>query len=241
MIQGTCTTRQRRYAGSSIQNRQKLLESEKGGGMAVIFLGLMITLLVLLVVVNAADYALYSSKRNLIAKAIDYSVCAAIQEIDGTASEEGLSRGYDDTTGNLSVDGIFIKKESADEAFFSTFQSNTGIERNTIKDKLVIVILNPVQGELEYIIGQGAVRDEGEIPKPEQAEGVINDWISAHCNTNDPGSDGQVIFVNGNPDTNEFKSRPYYMVFIRNYQIDGLFRKRSATFVGFASARVDRR
>jgi len=212
-----------------------------GGGLAVTFLSLMVMLLILIVIVNVADYALYSFKRNMIGKAVDYSVCAAVQEIDRARSEEGLSRGYDEATGNILVDGIYIDETPADNAFFSTFQLNTGIRRDTVKGKVLVIIVNPTSSGLEYIIKKDTARTEGSITDPGQIEGIINTAISEYCNTPDSENDKQEIYVGGNPDTNEFKKRPYYMVFIKNYEIDGLFRKRTATYVGFAGAKMERK
>ena len=52
--------------------------------------------------------------------------------------------------------------------------------------------------------------------------------------------DGHTVYVNGNIRTNEFIKRPYYMVFIRNYPINGLFSKKTATFICFKGGKVDR-
>lgn len=205
------------------------------------FLSLMVMLLILIVVVNAADYALYSFKRNMIGKAIDYSVCAAVQEIDRTKSAEGLSRGYDEATGSILVDNIYIDEISADNAFFATFQSNTGIRRDTMKDKMLVIIMNPTSTGIEYIIKKDTAREQGAVTGPGEIEGIINAAISEYYNTSASENDRQEIYVNGNPVTNEFKKRPYYMVFIRNYEIDGLFRRRTATYVGFAGAKMERR
>lgn len=209
--------------------------------MAVTFLSLMVMLLILIVIVNIADYALYSFKRNMIGKAINYSVCAAVQEIDRTRSEEGLSQGYDEATGNILLDDIYIDEASADNAFYSTLQLNTGILRDTVEEKVLVIIVNPTSLALEYIVKKDTARIEGSVTDTAQIEGIINAAISKYCNTSDTENDLQKIYVNGNPETNEFKKRPYYMVFIKNYEIDGLFRKRTATYVGFAGAKVERK
>ena len=237
----TSTTRPRLFARSNISIRRISFIGNDGGGLAVTFLSLMVMLLILIVVVNAADYALFSFKRNMIGKAIDYSVCAAVQEIDRIKSEEGLSQGYDEASGNILVDGIYIDETSADNAFFSTFQINTGIQRDTVEEKVLAIIMNPTSSCIEYIIKKDAARMEGSITDPAQIEGIINAAILEYCNTSEPENDEQKIYVDGNPETNEFKKRPYYMVFIKNYEIDGLFRKRTATYVGLAGAKAQRK
>lgn len=209
--------------------------------MAVTFLSLMVMLLILVVVVNAADYALYSFKRNMIGKAVDYSVCASVQEIDMARSEEGLSQGYDASSGAISYDGIHIDETSADNAFFSTLQANAGIPKGDIESKALIVIMNPTGTGIEYIIKKDDIRVEGTISDPGEIEGIISAVYSESGEVSGSETDTQDIFVNGNPDTNEFKKRPYYMAFIKNYEIDGLFRKRTATYVGFAGAKMERK
>lgn len=241
MIYKTFTTGRKLFAGLNTSNKRVSFTGNTGGGLAVTFLSLMVMLLILIVVVNAADYALYSLKRNMIGKAIDYSVCAAVQEIDKTKSEEGLSRGYDESTGSILVDGIFIDESAADNAFFSTFQLNTGIRRNAVEEKVLVIIMNPTSSCIEYVIKKDTARTEGSLTNPEQIEGIINAAIFEYCNTSGPENDEQEIYVEGNPETNEFKKRPYYMAFIKNYEIDGLFRKRTATYVGFAGAKVQRK
>lgn len=84
-------------------------------------------------------------------------------------------------------------------------------------------------------------RHEGFVVSPDRLEEAINNAIDILWNTSNPQSDSHLIYVNGNLSTNEFKRTPYYLVFIKDYQIDGLFRKRTATFVGFAGAKLERR
>lgn len=224
-----------------MSNSRIILAGNAGGGLAITLLSLMVMLLILIVVVNVTDYALYSFKRNMIGKAVDYSVCAAVQEIDWARSEEGLSQGYDAATGSISYDGIYIDETAADNAFFSTLQSNTGIRRDYIESKALIVIMNPISTGIEYIIKKDGARAEGTISDPGEIEGIINAIYSESGDTSGFETDGQEIYVNGNPDTNEFKKRPYYMAFIKNYEIDGLFRRRTATYVGFAGAKMERK
>ena len=236
----TCISKLKHSAGLNLSN-DSLLRKNNGGGMAIMLLSTTIIILILLVFVNIADYALYSIKRNTISKGIDYAVCAAIQEIDNTESKSGLATGYDETTGKLSVDNIILNEVSADNAFYSTLQSNTGIDRDTVQNNVLTVIANPTDTVLEYIIKTGMDRTEGNVSSPVSLESVINNKINEYWNTSDPFNDNQIIYVNGNLKTNQFKKVPYYIVFIKNYEIDGLFRKRTATFVGFSGAKIERK
>lgn len=222
-------------------SRKLCFDSQKGSGLAVVFLGLSAILLILLVFSSIADYALYSIKRNIISRGIDYAVCAAIQEIDRTESEDGLASGFDETTGKMLVDGIILNEASSDNAFFTTLQINTGINRETISSNTMIVTVSPNTAGMDYIIRKGQQRLEGSVTSPDQLEPIINNGVGQFWGGTDSEENSHIIYVNGNPETNQFKKVPYYMVFIKDYQIDGLFKKRTATFVGLASAKIERR
>lgn len=209
--------------------------------MGIILLGITVMLLILLVFVNIADYALYSTKRNMISKGIDYGVCAAIQEVGGLESEIGLAAGFDEATGKAMTDNIVLNETNADNAFYTTLQSNTGIPRERIKGNTLTVIVNPTDSALDYIIKKDTQRFEGSVSSPSGLEAVINNAINQCWDNTDPLNDRQVIYVNRNLKTNQFKKSPYYIVFIKNYEIDGLFKKRTATFVDFAGAKIERK
>lgn len=240
MIQKTSTTVPKPSAGWSM-SLKSFFGGQKGSGLTVVFLGLSGILLVALVFISIADYALYSAKRNMISRAIDYAVCAAIQEIDSIESADGLASGFDEITGKLLVNGIVLNETHSDNAFFSTLQANTGIMRGAISGNTLIVTVSPNMAGLEYILRKGQQRLEGSVASPVQLETVINNAIEQFWMGTDPEQDSHIIYVNGNLNTNQFMKVPYYMVFIKDYQINGLFRKRTATFVGFAGAKIERR
>ena len=208
--------------------------------MKVILTGISIVLVLVLTFVNISDYALYSNKRNLIARAVDYSVCAAIQEVDLSLSKVGLSEGFDSETGKVLINDIHLDEQSSENAFFETLLTNTGEKRNDIKENTLIVYIHPSTGGINYLIKKESERHEGFVTSPDRLEAAINNAIDALLDTNNTQSDSHVIYVNGNPSTNEFKEAPYFLVFIKNHEIDGLFRRRSATFVGFAGAKISR-
>lgn len=208
--------------------------------MKVVLIGISVTLVLILVFVNIADYALYSNKRNLIARGIDHSVCSAIQEVDLNLSRIGLSEGFDPETGRILINDIHLNEESAENAFFETLKANTGVERNNIESNTLIVYVWPSTGGINYLIKKESERQEGFVSSPDRLEVAINNSIGLLWDTNNTDTDSHVIYVNDNPATNRFKEVPYFLVFIKNYEIDGLFRRRTATFVGFAGAKISR-
>lgn len=204
-------------------------------------MGFTVILLILLVFISIADYALYSTKRNIISHGIDYAICAAIQEIDRTESVDGLASGFDEATGKMLVEDIVLNEARSDNAFFSTLQMNTGINRETISSNTLIITVSSKAEGMDYIIHKGQQRVEGSIASPEQLELVVNNAVGQFWDGVDPERDNQIIYVNGNLKTNQFKKVPYYLVFIKDYQINGLLKKRTATFIGFAGAKIERR
>lgn len=208
--------------------------------MKVLLIGISVILVLILVFVNIADYALYSNKRNLIARGIDHSVCAAIQEIDIPSSKTGLSEGYDPETGKILVNDIRLNEETAENAFFSTLQANAGVEKDDIKSNTLVVYVWPSTSGINYLIKKESEKYEGFVSSPDRLEAAINNAIGTLWDANNSEIDRRLIYVNGNPSTNEFRRIPHFLVFIKDYQVDGLFRKRAATFVGFAGAKISR-
>lgn len=221
-----------------------VLKNYKGGAFGTILLTIAIILLVFFIFINAVDYALFTFKRNIIGRGIDYSVSAAVQEIDEEVSAEGLSEGCDEATGIVSVDNISLDEEAADNAFYGTLLANTGIQRASIEGHMLVVTTSASSGYLYYNVraggpgSSGELSETGSLSNPGELEGKINNAIDGFWGS--IGPDSHIIYVNGNPDTNEFKFRPYYIVIIKNYQIDSLFRKREATFVAFKGAKIER-
>lgn len=209
--------------------------------MKVLLTGISVILVLILVFVNIADYALYSNKRNLIARGIDHSVCAAIQEIDIPLSKIGLSEGYDPETGKILINDIHLNEQSAENAFYETLKANAGIEKDDIKSNTLVVYIWPSTGGINYLIKKESERHEGFVSSSDRLESAINNAIGILWDANSSEIDSHLIYVNGNPSTNEFRETPHFLIFIKDYQIDGLFKKRAATFVGFAGAKIERR
>ena len=216
-----------------------LFRSNKGSGLSTILLSLSGIVIVVLILFNISDYSLYSYRKSSISKAIDYSVSAAIQETDINSSRVGLANGFDDTTGNINTDNIFINESVADNAFYNTFQNNCGISQATISPYIMIIIVNPTSSGLNYIIKSLSQRSIGSVLNPSALETVINTNINNFYGISGP--DSNLIYVNGNPKTCQFDKKPYYMVFIKNFEIDGLFKKRNSTFISFKGANIERK
>lgn len=211
----------------------------RGGAAGATFFSLSAILVLSLLLLSTADYSLYSYKKKCIAGAIDFSVSAAVQENNIELSRYGYSIGMDESAGTLSTDNIFIDENSAENAFFSTLELNAGIKKSEVISNTMIIIVNPVTGSANYIIKNAAKRITGSVSEPAGLEAVINTNTAQFWDAGQP--DKEIVYVNGNPKTNEFKKRPYYMVFIKNYEIDGLFKKRLATFIAFKGANIERK
>ena len=164
MIVKTCIIRLKPNVGLNMSINSFL--KSKNGGVSIVLLGIMVVLLTFLVFVSIADYALYSTKRNILNKGIDYGVCAAIQEISGLESEIGLATHLTRIQGMPLTNNIVLDEESADNAFYTTLQSNTGISRESIEGNVLTIIVNPTDTALNYIIKKDTQRFEGSVSSP---------------------------------------------------------------------------
>ena len=243
MIQRIYTMSQKPSAGWNTMSKtgwRVLLEDCRGSAFDVVLLGIAISIAAILIFVNSVDFALYSYKRSRISKAIDYGVSAAVQEIDQEKSRDGLAEGFD-AHGNISLERVYLHEERADNAFFSTFKNNTGIDRSQIQSRILVALVHPTNLGLDCKIKWGTESKEETVRVPTEVEGLLNTRINEFWNPADPEADRHLIYVNGNFKTNPFGKKPYYLVFLKDYPIEGLFRKRTATFVGFKGAKVDRK
>jgi hypothetical protein len=217
----------------------------RGSGLAGTFIGMTILLAVILTMITTMDYAMYSYKRLLISKAIDKSVLAALQEID-TASSSGIAKAYDPVTGIIKYEDIVVNETSADNAFYSTLKNNYNIAKSTIQDKIMIIIIYPLSnGNIKYIIRKGSGLDldtnngRGEIATTTEIEALINNRINSYYNNADL-VDHSTIKINGNTLVNQFQKEPYYMVILKDFEINGILQNRKATFVGFKGSAIKR-
>lgn len=207
--------------------------------MAVIWFSAVI--LLLFTMVHIVNYSVYSYKCMLIGRAIDYAVCAAVQEIDDDMSLQGISKGFDENTGEVKVSNIFFDYDRAEQAFYSIFTSNSGIKKNVVEKNITFVITCPIIDEIgkqciKYAIKRADTVIEGVLFET----GKIEDTINAQIMYGDVDKT-RTIFVGGNPNTNEFSMKPYYMAIIKNFEITGVLFNRKVTYIGFKAGRVNRR
>ncbi len=192
--------------------------------------------------VLSLDYALYTYRYSIISAALDYAVCGAVLEVD-TASI-GLEEGFNEENGSKSEKNIRIDGQKADNAFLSIFNENLGMQTEDYIDCLETAVLTPVDNGMEYEIRIAGVKGNcknvtsGFVTETASLEGILNNAAN-HMENMTLSNDAQ-IFINGNKKTNEFEMRPYYIAFIRNLEIDGLFIKRNADFSSLKGAKIER-
>jgi len=214
---------------------KKIINSSEGGAFSVLMIGLTGLLVLATVLFSIIDLSIYSYKKRVIASTIDYAVSAAIQEIDIEKSRAGLSKAFS-KEGQVSMIGIFLNEEKADRAFTSTIMGNVGIDIESINEDLIRLAASPLEYGIYYSIKDKNGLETGNADSMDRIENILNDRMGG---LGDKG-DTHTVYVNGNIATNSLEQRPYYMVFIRDYEIDGLFSNRKATFVCFKAAKIYR-
>lgn len=214
---------------------KRITKNNYGGAMSVIIMGLTGFFIVTLVFIFVADLSVYSYKKRVIGSAIDYAVCAAVQEIDTEKSKAGLARAFS-SDGKVSMTGVYFNEAMADKAFKSTVTGNISIDIGSMEDKTVRIMVTPESDSVYYSIKYRNGTETGHAANMEQIESILNDRMGALG----IGVDTEKVYINGNAASNPFEKRPYYMVFIRNYQIDGLISHRKATFICFKAAKIYR-
>lgn len=224
---------------STIRQRLSVGLNNESGSSSVIMLSLVMFILLLFAFLNIADYAVYSEKRDIISKSIDYAVTAAIQEIDLSLSAEGLSSAYNPATGSIQLKNIYLNETNANNAFYSTFAENTKIQRSHLENYILVVIVNPRSSDLQYILNSKEGRSVGYIATPTLLEARINTKLNNDAAVNER-PDSHTIHVNGNIKTEQFKERPYYLVIVRSLPVKGLFSNHHTTFVSFKGANIER-
>lgn len=214
---------------------KRIIKDRSGGAFSVLIMGLAGIMLLTIVFLSIIDVSLYSYKKRIIAAGIDYGVSAAIQEINMERSREGLSKAFSED-GKTSLRGVYLDEAKADKAFASTVSENLDVSTAEIENKMVRIIATPLSGSIYYSIMDKNGQTTGNLPAMDDIQNLLNTRMGSL------GSevDKHTVYVNGNPSTNAFEERPYYMVFIRDYEIDGLFSNRKATFICFKGAKIFR-
>jgi cytolysin (calcineurin-like family phosphatase) len=219
---------------------KKFISNKVGSGAGAVLLSAAIILTAFLAFVTAVDYGMYSMKYRILVRGIDYASAAAVQEIDADKSKEGLSGGFDEELGTISANSIFFDNEKANRIFFTTFSANTGVDGSELKKHLLTAFVSPLENGLECTFYKEAYSERILIANTGMLEGAVNDTINKLFSSDEASEEKKIIYINGNIKTNEFKKRPHFIVFIRGYNINGLFRNRKADFACFAGARVER-
>lgn len=214
---------------------RRIINSDNGGSFSVLAIGLAGFIVLVTVFLSIIDVSMYSYKKRLIAAGIDYGVSAAIQEINMERSREGLSRAFTEE-GKTSMKGIYLDEARADKAFTSTIAGNLDINTAEIINKMIRVTVTPLKDNVYYNIKDKNGQLSGYTTNMNDIQNLLNTRMG---NISGIG-DSHTVYVNGNTSTNSFEERPYYMVFIRDYEIDGLFTNRKATFICFKGAKIYR-
>jgi hypothetical protein len=215
---------------------KKGLSDKTGGGLGVLLIGLAVIFLVFITFVNIADYSIFTYKRNLASKAMDYAVTAAAQQISENASA-GLAVGFDEVTGKKLLEGIEIDIESSVNTFLSIFSKNykevVGVDEN-----LLICVISTYKNKLRYSIkvANGSAIT-GELQETYELEEKINRTIKAYWGTNnDPG----LVYLNENPKTNEVEKGTYIFAYLNDLEIKSLYSHRKTSLSYFTGAKIQR-
>lgn len=214
---------------------KRIISSTNGSAFSVLITGLAGIMVLAVVLLSVIDISIYSYKKRIIAAGIDYGVSAAIQEINTEMSKEGLSKAFSED-GSTSLRGVYLDENKADKAFTSTLTGNLNINTDELSNKMIRVIATPLTGSVYYSIKDRNSQSSGNLPAMNDIQNLLNNRMNG---LNSVG-DAHTAYVNGNPSANPFEERPYYMVFIRDYEIDGLFYSRKATFICFKGAKIYR-
>jgi hypothetical protein len=217
-------------------------DSAVGGGLGASFIGLSIVLVIFIIFLNTAEFSLFSYKKALISKAVDYSVCAAIQQINIDSSINGIAGGFDDSSGKKLTDNIRIDMDRAQSTFLNMLCMNCSIDTTDISDKLLICTTYSQDGKLYYSIrvnnGEKSDNSSGAVENSVDLEGKLNTSIGEYWPLEEKGKN--VVFINGNSKTNPVENGTYLLVFIKGLKVKGLFTERKVDFVGLAGAKISR-
>lgn len=214
---------------------RRIRNNSSGAALSVIMVGIVGIFAGIIIMLLVFDISIYSYKKRMIGSAINYAVSAAVQEIDTERSRKGLSEAFTED-GQVSLTGIYIDEVKADKAFTSTMTKNVTMDMGEIQDKMVRVVATPESAGVYYNIKDKSGSQSGHTDSMVNLEGIINNKMSIVNNKGDQ----HFVYVNGNAASNSFEKRPYYMVFIRDFEIDGIITRRKATFICFKSAKIYR-
>ena len=213
-----------------------------GGGLGVLFIGMLAIILIFTVFLNIADYSIFAYNKDAISKSVDYAVCAAVQELDISQSLDGLSQGYSDE-GATSIKGIRIDTAKAMAVFLDTLKSNSRFLNINFKSSIIGCTTYANESGMNYEIctynDMGiSIIAKGKVDRPSQLEEIINN--TAQNLRSEAEAQSGMVYVNGNPNTNFFENGSYFLVYVKGVRVTGLNSERSLDFTGFAGSRVYR-
>ncbi len=222
---------------SIVNSKLRALQNARGGGLGTIFIGLAAILLAFIIFINIADYLLFTYKRNAISKAMDYSVTAAVQQINKTESIVGLANGFAEETGERALEEIEIDIDMAIRTFLTVFYSNYEVDNHNIDNSLLVCTTSIKDGKLNYTIKANSSVYQGTLENSALIEEKINQAIvQCWANTEEKSQ----VYINGNPKTNMLENGTYLFAFINAFEIKGLYSQRKISLSSFAGAKLER-
>ena len=193
-----------------------IIKNEYGGSLGVLFAGLSIILAALIVFINVADYSLYTYKRNTLAKAMDYAVTSAVQEINISRGIEGISDGFSETSGKTQLDKVEIDIDKADRVFREVLSANSSLANPDIHDGLLLCTTSVENNRLTYcILAYNKPMINGWVSEPLELEKRINDALKAYWTEENTAE----LFIDGNPATNQIEKGTYLFAVANNIEI----------------------
>lgn len=212
--------------------------NERGSGLGTIFIGVSCLLLVLLVLINIADYSVYTFKRNNISKAMDYAVTAAVQQLSHVDNEDSLADGFSEMTGAKSTENIKIDMDSSQTAFISVLKENVNLVGLNLDDNLLICSTYTNGDNLNYCIKTNrGILYQGMVDSPTLIEDKINEAIELYWPDSE---DNSKVHINQNPKTNMLQKGTYLFAFIKEIKVSGIHTQRSISLSSLAGAKVER-
>lgn len=217
---------------------EKVLLSEKGGGLAIVFIGLAAIFLAFVIFINIADYSLFTYKRNAISKAMDYAVTAAVQQINKNESKIGLAKGFTEETGEKLLEGVEIDIDMAIKTFLTLFYANYKVDNLNIHNNLLVCATSKQNEKLRYTIkANSELILKGELDNPILIEQEINQAIARYWPSIE---DNSQVYINGNPKTNMIENGTYILAILNDFKITGLYSQRNVSLSSFAGAKLER-
>jgi len=228
----------KRTKSNTIKRIANALKSESGGGFGTIFIGLAIILLAFVVLINIADYSLFTYKRNAISKAMDYAITAAVQQINKNQSRVGVANGFTEGTGETMLEGVEIDIDTAISTFLFVFYANYKPNNFSIENNLLVCSTSTLDGKLSYTIKANSEQkfdgnlDDSALIEEKINQAIVQYWPNAEDNSQ--------VYISGNPKTNMIENGTYLFAFIKDIKIMGLYSQRNISLSSFAGAKLER-